>query len=248
MGGARLADIARMGDAIHTVAIGEHMRGPSATLSARTGIPATVLPTLTGLEPSDRLIALLSDLSGRPVPARLRRARSQLVDAILDAHFHFGGKRIAIGADPDLLFTYASLFTRMGAEVPVAVASTDASPLLTQLSCDVLVGDLADLEEAAAAANVDLLVTHAHGRQAADRLKVPLYRVGFPIFDRLGVQHRCTLGYGGTRQLIYEFANSFLAQMHEHHPEDFVDAIPAEPIVEDTRHPSPRESAESHAG
>jgi hypothetical protein len=36
--------------------------------------------------------------------------------------------------------------------------------------------------------------------------------------------------------------------MHEHHPEDFVDAIPAEPIVEDTRHPSPRESAESHAG
>lgn len=244
MGGARLADIARMGDAIHTIAIGEHMRAPSAALSARTGAAATVFATLTGLEASDRLIALLSDLSGRPAPPSLRRARSQLVDAILDAHFHFGGKRIAIGADPDLLFTYASLFTRMGADVRVAVASTDASPLLDQLSCDVLVGDLADLEETASAANVDLLVTHAHGRQAAGRLKLPLYRIGFPVFDRLGVQHRCTLGYVGTRQTIYEFANAFLEQMHEHNPEDFADAIPAEPIVEDTRQ---LESAGSHA-
>jgi nitrogenase molybdenum-iron protein NifN len=235
MGGARLADVARMGEAVHTIAIGEHMRGPAEALRARTGAHFTVFPTLTGLDASDALVTLLSEVSGRPVPAAQRRRRSQLVDAILDAHFHFGGKRIAIAADPDLLYTLVTLFGRLGSEVGVAIASTDASPLLAALPCDVQVGDLADLEEAAKARGADLLVTHSHGRQAAERLGIPLYRVGFPIFDRLGVQHRCTVGYAGTRQLIYELANLFQGQMHEHSPEDFADAVPPDPIVEDTR-------------
>jgi nitrogenase molybdenum-iron protein NifN len=235
MGGARLADVARMGEAIHTIAVGEHMRAPAAALTARTGTRATVFPTLTGLDGSDALMTLLAELSGRPVPPVLRRRRSQLVDAILDAHFHFGGKRVAIVADPDLLFTLVTLFARMGADVRVAIASTDASPLLEQLPCDVQVGDLADFEEAAKAADVELLVSHSHGRQAADRLGVPLYRVGFPIFDRLGVQHRCTVGYAGTRQLVYDLANVFQARLHEPSPHDFAGAVAAEPIVEDTR-------------
>jgi nitrogenase molybdenum-iron protein NifN len=124
----------------------------------------------------------------------------------------------------------------MGAEVRVAIASTDVSPLLKELPCDVVVGDLADLEDAAGAARAQLLVTHSHGRQAADRLGIPLFRVGFPIFDRLGAQHRCSVGYRGTRELLYEVANLLMAQMHEHTPADFTEAVPPEPIVEDTRH------------
>jgi nitrogenase molybdenum-iron protein NifN len=155
---------------------------------------------------------------------------------MLDSHFHLGGKRIAIAADPDLLYALVELFSGLGADVCVAIASTDASPLLAELPCDVLIGDLADLEEAAATAGADLLVTHSHGRQASERLGIPLFRMGFPIFDRLGVQHRCSVGYGGTRELIYELANLFMAQMHEHAPGDFADAVPPGPIVEDTRH------------
>jgi nitrogenase molybdenum-iron protein NifN len=236
MGGARLAEIARMGDAVHTIAIGEHMRSAAEALTKRAGVAATVLPTVTGLEPSDRLVALLQELSGRPAGARVRRQRSQLLDAMLDAHFHFGGKRIAIGADPDLLYTLVRLFSGLGSCVCAAFASTDASPLLDQLPCDVVVGDLADLEDAAGCAKAELLVTHSHGRQAADRLGIPLFRVGFPVFDRLGAQHRCSVGYAGTRQLVYELANLFMAQMHAHTPDDFADAVPPQPIVEDTRY------------
>jgi nitrogenase molybdenum-iron protein NifN len=235
MGGTRLAEIPRMRGAVHTLAVGEHMRAPAELLERRTGVRATVLPTLTGLDASDRLVALLQDLSGRPAPPELRRQRSQLVDAMLDGHFHFGGKRVAIAADPDLLYTLVLFFASMGAHVCVAIASTDASPLLAGLPCDVSVGDLADLEEAAAAAGAEMLVTHSHGRQAAARLGLPLYRIGFPIFDRLGVQHRCTVGYRGTRELLYELANMFMDLIHEHRPEDFPEAVPPEPIVEDTR-------------
>jgi nitrogenase molybdenum-iron protein NifN len=233
-GGASVDAIGRMGRAVHTVAIGEHMRAPAELLAERTGVPSTVLPTLIGLGPSDDFVALLTKVSERPAPARLRRQRSQLVDAMLDGHFQFGGKRVAIAADPDLLTGLAGFFASMGADIVTAVASTPNSPLLARVpTARVVVGDLQDLEDSAAAADAELLVTHSHGRQASGRLGVPLLRVGFPMFDRLGAMHRCTGGYRGTRNLIFEVANIVLAGLRSHTPEDFAHALP---IVEETRH------------
>ena len=97
----------------------------------------------------------------------------------------------------------------------------------------VLVGDLQDFEDSARAAGAELLVTHSHGRQASERLDVPLLRVGFPIFDRLGAMHRCTAGYQGTLNLIFEVSNIILSGLHEHAPGDFAQALP---IIEETRH------------
>jgi len=232
LGGTRLADIAALGCSRHAIAIGEHMRAPAACLRERTGVAFSVLPSLTGLAPSDQLVALLAALSGRPVPLPLRRQRSQLIDAMLDGHFYFGGRRVALAADPDLLGALAGFFAELGAEIVVAVASTAHSAALRAVPTQrVSIGDLADFEDAAAAAGAELLVTHSHGRQAAARLGVPLLRVGLPIFDRLGAAQRCTIGYRGTRDLIFEVANIVLAGQHEHTPQDF-----ARSIVEDTRH------------
>ncbi len=237
LGGTPLAEIADMACAVHTLAIGEHMRAPAEALEARTSVPHTVLPSLTGLEASDRLMAFLSRLSGRAVPERLRRLRSQLVDSMLDAHFHLSGKRVAVGADPDLLCTLVELLVALGARVVAAVSSTKNGARFPELGCDsVLVGDLGDLEELAAQNHAELLVTHSHGRQAAEALQVPLFRVGFPIFDRLGHQYRPLVGYRGTRDLVCELANVFISQLHEHAPEDFREAVPPAPILEDTRH------------
>jgi nitrogenase molybdenum-iron protein NifN len=61
---------------------------------------------------------------------------------------------------------------------------------------------------------------------ASDRLRVPLYRVGFPIFDRLGHAHRCSIGYRGSRDLIFEVSNLMMAVQHEAKPEDFSGAVP----------------------
>jgi nitrogenase molybdenum-iron protein NifN len=226
LGGTRLADVARMGEACHTIAIGEHMRPPAEHLSNELGVPYTLFRTLSGLGPSDELIAMLTELSGREVPARFVRQRSQLIDCMMDAHFWYGGRRIAIAADPDLLFSLSTLFASLGAVISTAIASTKHNPALADVPCDrVLVGDLGDFENEVRAHPADLLVTHSHGRMAADRLDIPLYRVGFPIFDRLGVQHRRSVGYRGSRELIYEVANMIMAEHHEPKPEDFgVDA------------------------
>jgi nitrogenase molybdenum-iron protein NifN len=82
-----------------------------------------------------------------------------------------------------------------------------------------ILGDLEDLERGAA--DCDLLVTHSHGRQAAERLNKPLLRIGFPVFDRIGNAHRCQVGYRGTMALIYEISNLMIEQIGHHHATDW---------------------------
>lgn len=218
LGGTAIGAIGAMGEATHTIALGEHMRAPAELLHARTQVPYTVFETLSGLEPTDRLVSLLIRLSGRQAPMSLRRRRSQLVDAMLDGHFALSGRRIAIAADPDLLTALAHLVTGLGAKVVAAVSSTDRSAALARLPCaEIVIGDLGDLEEAARDAKAELLITNCHGQPAAARLGIPLVRAGFPIVDRVGNSHRTSVGYQGTRSLIFELANELLAADEHHH-------------------------------
>ncbi|RWY76312.1 nitrogenase iron-molybdenum cofactor biosynthesis protein NifN, partial [Rhizobium leguminosarum] len=100
----------------------------------------------------------------------------------------------------------AQFFIGMGAVITAAVTTAAHSKVLQIVPTDtVKVGDLGDLEQLAE--DADLLVTHSHGRQAAERLAVPLMRVGFPVFDRIGSQHKLNILYRGTRDMIFEVAN-----------------------------------------
>jgi nitrogenase molybdenum-iron protein NifN len=223
LGGTTLAELRATGGSEFTFAVGEHMREAAQALQDKCGVPFEVLDNLTGLDGNDRLMTLLAEKSGRPAPNKYRRQRSQLVDAMLDAHFYIGGKKIAIGAEPDLLWAVGNLFAGLGAELS-AVVTTTHSPLLEKLPArEVLIGDLEDLEQRAQ--GCDLLVTHAHGRQMAERLELPFLRMGIPMFDRLGAAHQVTVGYRGTRDLIFQAANMFMAAAHEPLPDDWREPV-----------------------
>lgn len=216
LGGTRLEEIRAMGRSVHTIVIGEHMRPAAEALEARTGVAFTLFEHLVGLAANDRLAALLTDLSGRPAPQRLRRRRSQLLDALLDGHIPFAGKRVAIGAEPDLLLGLSALVAGLGGRVVNAV-TTVSSPVLARVpAARVTIGDLDDLERSCR--GCDLLITHAQGAEIARRTGIPLYRAGFPIFDRLGAAHRVTVGYRGARDLIFEIGN-ILIDHRAHHAE-----------------------------
>ena len=214
IGGIGVDEIRTMGQAGWTIAIGAQMRRAAEAMEKKTGTPFRVFERLCGLSPNDDFMVYLSEISGRPVPLKYRRQRGQLADAMLDSHFHTGGRKLAIGAEPDLLFDLSTMLHEMGAKVSVAVTTTQ-SPVLARVQAeDVLIGDLEDLETLAKAEGCDLLITHSHGRQAAERLKIPFHRAGFPMFDRLGAGHRLSVGYRGTRDLIFEIANLLIAD-HE---------------------------------
>ncbi len=221
LGGTPLAALRALGEVEHALAIGEQMRPAALALQQRCGVPFTLFDRLTGLSATDAFVKALAEISGKPVPARLRRQRSQLVDAMLDAHFHLGEVKLAIAAEPDLLWATGMFLAEMGVELSVCVTTT-SSPLLEKLpTAEVLIGDLEDFERSAAAAVCDLLMTHSHGRQAAERLNKPLFRIGIPMFDRVGNAHICYVGYRGTRALACAVANTMIEQIPHHGPEDW---------------------------
>ena len=211
LGGTKHDDIARMGSSVATLAIGEQMREGAEALQKLTGTPYHLFQRLTGLACNDAFLMTLSQISGKPVPQKYRRQRSQLLDAMLDGHFYLGGKKVAIAAEPDLLFAAGSILNEMGAVLHTVVTTTK-SPVLDELPAEVaLLGDLEDLEKGAA--ECDLMMTHSHGRQAAERIDKPFFRLGFPVFDRIGNAHRVMVGYRGTRQFIFEVANLMMAHI-----------------------------------
>ncbi|WP_342724078.1 nitrogenase iron-molybdenum cofactor biosynthesis protein NifN [Bradyrhizobium sp. B097] len=217
IGGIGVDEIASMGRAGWTIAIGAQMRRAAEAMQAKSGVPFRLFERLCGLSPNDEFMTFLSEISGRPVPLKYRRQRGQLTDAMLDAHFHIGGRRLAIAAEPDLLFDLSSMLHDMGAQVCAAVTTTLSQVIERIKAKQVLIGDLEDLEELARTKHCDLLITHSHGRQAAARLKIPFYRAGFPMFDRLGAGHQLSIGYRGARDLIFDIANLVIADREENH-------------------------------
>jgi nitrogenase molybdenum-iron protein NifN len=225
LGGTSLQQIRELGRSSWTIAVGEQMRLAAETLEKKAGVPCRVFDRLTGLASNDALVEFLAGISGKPVPLKYRRQRSQLVDAMLDGHFFFGGKKVAIGAEPDLLWSVGSWLHEMGCELS-ALVTTTASPVLERLpAAEVVIGDLEDLE--CRATDCELLLTHAHGRQMAERLHLPFYRLGLPTFDRLGAAHQTTVGYRGTRDLIFDIGNLLMAHGHEPHPDSWHSPVQA---------------------
>ncbi|MGF1499608.1 MAG: bifunctional nitrogenase iron-molybdenum cofactor biosynthesis protein NifEN [Elainellaceae cyanobacterium] len=212
-GGTPLSQLREIGSSMFTLALGGSMERAAEILQQRFGIPYEVFPQITGLDAVDEFLQALSDISAVPVPERYERQRRQLQDAILDTHFFFGRKRVALGLEPDLLYAVSWFLQSMGAEVQAAVTTTK-SPLLKNLPLSkVTIGDLEDLEQLAEGA--DLLITNSNGRAIAKKLHIPLHRMGFPVFDRFGNGQRCTVGYRGTIELLFELGNIFLEHEEE---------------------------------
>ncbi|MCU0534576.1 MAG: nitrogenase iron-molybdenum cofactor biosynthesis protein NifN [Hydrococcus sp. Prado102] len=211
--GTTAKELREIGNSVFTLALGESMRGAAEILQQKFEIPYEIFPHLSSLDAIDNFLQALEDISGHPVPEKYRRQRNQLLDAMLDTHFYFGRKRVSLGLEPDLLWSITCFLQSMGAEVHAAVTTTK-SPLLQQMPVEkVVIGDLEELETLATGS--DLLITNSQGKSVADRLGIPLYRQGMPIYDRLGNGFSCKVGYKGAIQMLFDLGNIFLEREEE---------------------------------
>ncbi|HEX9080102.1 MAG TPA: bifunctional nitrogenase iron-molybdenum cofactor biosynthesis protein NifEN [Desulfuromonadaceae bacterium] len=213
-GGIAVEDIRRAGRSVATLYIGDSLAKAGLKLNERFGIPAYGFNSLTGLAETDRFMETLSTIAARPIPGKHRRWRSRLMDAMLDSHYQFGTKKVALALESDNLKGLTTFLAGMGCEIQAALSATRTRGL-DALPCDnVFVGDLEDLEEAGR--GVDLLVANSNGRQAAAKLKIGAHlRAGLPVFDRLGAHQKVWVGYRGTMNLVFEVANLFQANAKE---------------------------------
>ena len=213
-GGITIEEIRKAGRSAATLYVGDSLAKAGLKLKEKFGIPAYGFTSLTGLAETDRFMEVLAAISGRPVPDKHRRWRSRLMDAMVDSHYQFGTKKVAIALESDNLKTLTGFLAGMGCEIQAALSATRTRGL-DGLPCgNVFVGDLEDLETAAIGA--DLIVANSNGRQAAGKLKIGAHlRAGLPVFDRLGAHQKVWVGYRGTLNLVFETANLFQANAKE---------------------------------
>jgi nitrogenase molybdenum-cofactor synthesis protein NifE len=213
-GGITVEDIRKAGRSCATVYVGDSLGKAALKLKGKFGIPAYGFTSLTGLAETDRFMEVLSAISGRPIPEKHRRWRSRLMDAMVDSHYQFGTKKVAIALESDNLKTLTGFLAGMGCEIQAALSATRTRGLDALPGSNVFVGDLEDLETAAKGA--DLIVANSNGRQAANKLKIGAHlRAGLPVFDRLGAHQKVWVGYRGTLNLVFETANLFQANAKE---------------------------------
>ena len=91
---ASVEEIAGMGRAAWTIAIGEQMRDAAEALEKKAGVPFRLFDRLTGLAPNDDFVAFLAKISGKPgakqAPPPARPACSTRCSTDIS---HFGGKK-----------------------------------------------------------------------------------------------------------------------------------------------------------
>jgi nitrogenase molybdenum-cofactor synthesis protein NifE len=213
-GGIDVADIRKAGRSAATLYVGDSLAKAGIKLKEKFSIPAYGFTSLTGLAETDRFMEVLAHISGRLIPEKHRRWRSRLMDAMVDSHYQFGNKKVAIALESDNLKTVTHFLAGMGCEIQAALSATRTRGLDSLPSDNVFVGDLEDLETAAVGA--DLIVANSNGRQAANKLKIGAHlRAGLPVFDRLGAHQKVWVGYRGTLNLVFETANLFQANAKE---------------------------------
>lgn len=215
IGGTAISELTTLGDAKATLVIGASLRKSGELLQEKTGVPSFYFDHLYGLEANDALITALAELSEVPVPQRIERQRSQLQDAMLDTHFMLGQLRVAIATDPDQLNAFVHLVQGMGAEVVAAISAANAPVLAKMPVARVKIGDLEDLELLAKEHKAQLLIGNSHTVASAERLGIPVLRVGFPLYDIMGGYQKTWVGYKGSRQALFDLANLVINFAHE---------------------------------
>lgn len=224
-GGTTLAELAALGGAPATFEFGRTLAGDPGTaaawLAAECGVPRVALGLPVGLRETDRFLAELGRITGRPLAPALDEERGRLIDSLVDGHKYVFGKRAVIYGDQDLVIGLASFLNELGAP-PVLCASGSKTrqfeaclrAVLTDVDTSELVvlegADHATISERAKNLRPDFLLGSSKGYPLARAAGAPLIRAGFPIHDRLGGQRVLHLGYRGAQQLFDRLVNTLL--------------------------------------
>lgn len=207
-GGTPLEDFFRLGKSSACFSFGLSMERAGDLLNQTYKMPHFNFPSIIGLNATDAFILTLAKVTQQPIPDKLLRERSRLLDTLADYHDQLSGKKIAIALESDLLYSLSSCLIEVGSEISVALAASHGGLNKIAMPIPIEVGDLETIEEKAGGSN--LIIANSNGRQAASLLNLPHLRAGLPVFDRAGYPQKKWIGYQGTQQFLFDTLNSMI--------------------------------------
>ena len=226
--GTELADIKQMAGARITLelsSVAEGKKSAAEYLYGNYGVPYIRYNLPVGLRDNDALIKLLENISGNPIPEKIKKERDRYLDAMIDSHKYNAEAKAAVYGEPDFVISTVRMCVENGI-MPMITATGSKCPKLKEL-LEQEIQTVADaffypefkildevdfqtIEEYAREYGVNLLIGSSDGRRIAEKLGIPLVRRSFPIHDRMGGQRLRSLGYEGSLTFIDEISNAIL--------------------------------------
>jgi nitrogenase molybdenum-iron protein beta chain len=222
-GGTKLDEAADSINGKATIALGSYSTAKTFTWLKDTYSGKHVtMPMPFGIAKTDAFLMKISDLFGKPVPESLKAERGRAVDLMTDAHQYIHGKKFAVYGDPDYLLGYVSFLLEMGA-VPYHILCSKGTKKLEKEIQALLDAsmygkegkiyinkDLWHLRSLIMTDPVDAMIGETHGKFAARDARIPLFRFGFPIFDRVNLHRVPLIGYQGVMNMLSTICNKLI--------------------------------------
>ncbi|HLO26732.1 MAG TPA: nitrogenase molybdenum-iron protein subunit beta [Geobacteraceae bacterium] len=222
-GGTKLDDAADSINGKATIALGSYSTAKTfAWLKDTYSGKHVSMPMPFGVAKTDAFLMKISELFGKPVPESLKAERGRAVDLMTDAHQYIHGKKFAVYGDPDYLLGYVSFLLEMGAKPYHILCSKGTKKLEKEIQAlldDSMYGkdakiyinkDLWHLRSLVMTDPVDAVIGDTHGKFAARDAKIPLFRFGFPNFDRVNLHRSPLIGYQGVINMVSTICNKFI--------------------------------------
>lgn len=220
-GGTRVSDIIAAGNSAVTLGLGSFASGDGAyQLEKKCRVPATIIKTPIGIKATDRLLMAVSRSMGVPIPQELEEERGQVVDVMVDCHYHYHGKKAAVFGDPDIVIGLTEFVLSLGMVPSCVITGTpgeafdrEVKDLLSEAGLTGRVksaGDLFTLHQWIKEEKVDILIGTTYGKYISKAEDIPLVRAGFPVLDRSVHPYMPIVGYRGAMRLIEMITNALL--------------------------------------
>jgi len=221
-GGATVAEIRDAGNSSLTLALGSFASNDAADLlQEKCGVTGIPLKLPIGLKATDDFIMALKDWFGVEVPKSLTLERGQVIDTLIDTHFHYQGKTVAVFGDPDHVIAMTEFLITMGMIPKYILTGTPGKAFEAEVNAMLEAagitgsrvkaeGDLFELHQWIREEKVDLLIGTTYGKYIARKEDIPLVRFGFPILDRAVHPLMPVVGYRGCLRLIEQISNALL--------------------------------------
>jgi len=235
-GGATREQIEAAGDARLTVALGRVGALPAAKLlDTKCKVPVEALDLPIGVRATDALVETLRKAAGVPVPDSLSLERGQLVDVLCDMSQYTYGRTVSMVGDPDLLVGLVSFCRDAGMRVLHVVTGTNPGPKferrikeLAGEGVTVRTGLQADMflfHQLVKGERPDLIMGNTYCKYIARDMDIPLVRVGFPIYDRVGHSYFPVTGYRGGLMLLERVLGAIQDRIDRDAPEESFELV-----------------------
>ncbi len=228
-GSTTVDDLTGTANALGSIVLNRYEGAQAAKfLEKEFHVPAVIAPTPIGIRNTDRFLQHLKQLTGKPIPQSLVRERGLAIDALTDlTHLFFADKKVAIYGNPDLVIGLAEfcldlemkpLLLLLGDDNPKYKDDPRIKAFQDNVDFDmeiIMNADLWELEDRIKnrGLELDLILGHSKGRFTSIDHNVPMFRVGFPTYDRAGMYRHPVVGYAGAIWLAEQMANTLFTDM-----------------------------------